>query len=136
MTTPLLAPRFAFVRRHAVSLIFALLPVTQVGCRADAEHMAPSAPTAASTEEPVSVCKSARDCAFAIVDSVSSETECACPRCPNDSTAITRSELDARKKTYQAICGKWAKSYACPPRICSSPAQLVCTEGGTCGLSK
>lgn len=106
------------------------------GCRGDDQAApGPTVPAETATSRQ-SECVDAKGCAYATLGWVSSETDCACPVCPSEAVAITRKELDDRKKKWVKVCGTWAKTHACAPSLCQRAASLTCAEGGTCGLAK
>jgi hypothetical protein len=69
------------------------------------------------------------DCVYATIPDVQSSADCACPQCPHEVGALTRSELDERRRRFRKFCGEWAEHNPCPLGACKQPQPLTLTEG-------
>jgi hypothetical protein len=69
------------------------------------------------------------DCAYATIPDVQSTADCACPRCPHEVGALTRKELDERRRRFRQFCAQWAEQNPCPLAACKQPQRLALTRG-------
>lgn len=74
-------------------------------------------------------CESVGNCAYATYPKVETEADCACPLCPSEvETAISRTEFEERRAAFRTLCRDWSRTNACPPRLCSQPPKLTCSD--------